>query len=268
MIPIVVRATKNERINLDKLENIYIVSSVTGNKVPLTQIANIRFGWQEAKIWRRNNIRCLSVGCATLGSIPSEVLKKVLPEINKIKLDKGYRFEVGGLHEKSQDSSKAVVEPVPLIVLIIFIILTAQFNSLRKTFIILITAVFGIIGALMGLLIFQKAFGFMTLLGILSLSGMIIKNAIVLIDKITFETDNGKRLFKAVIYSSVTRVRPILLAAFTTVLGMLPLAIAGGPMWEAMAIAIMCGLSFATLLTLFFVPVLYLTLFRPKRIRS
>jgi multidrug efflux pump subunit AcrB len=147
--------------------------------------------------------------------------------------------------------------------LIILLLLVGQFNSFRRTLVILMTIPLGIIGVTTGLLVAGSYFGFMTLLGIISLSGIIINNAIVLIDRIRIEMEeNGLEAPRAVIEASQRRLRPILLTTITTIGGLLPLWLGGGPMWEPMAISIIFGLGFATVLTLGFVPSIYSILFR------
>ncbi len=167
--------------------------------------------------------------------------------------------------ESSVEASNSINEKLPIAGLIIVLLLVVQFNSIRKPFIILTTIPLGIIGVIIGLLVMRSYFGFMTLLGLISLAGVVINNAIVLIDRIRIEMEeNGLEPQRAVVESAQRRLRPILLTTATTIGGLIPLYIGGGPMWEPMAVAIMFGLAFATLLTLGFVPVLYSLLFRVK----
>ena len=157
------------------------------------------------------------------------------------------------------------MEKLPVGGLIIVLLLVGQFNSIRRPLIILLTIPLSLIGVIAGLLIAKPYFGFMTLLGIISLSGIVINNAIVLLDRINIEiSENGLSPARAVIEASQRRLRPILLTTMTTVGGLIPLWLGGGPMWEPMAIAIIFGLAFATMLTLGVVPVLYTLFFRVK----
>ena len=147
--------------------------------------------------------------------------------------------------------------------LIILMLLVGQFNSLRRTFIILTTILLGLIGVVIGLLVMKSYFGFFTLLGIVSLTGIVINNAIVLLDRIKLEIqENGLTPARAVVQAAQMRLRPILLTTATTIGGLLPLYLGGGPMWEPMAVSIMFGLMVATVLTLGVVPTLYAALFR------
>lgn len=173
----------------------------------------------------------------------------------------GYFWEFGGEAETAGKSQDSIGEKLPIAGLIIVLLLVGQFNSVRRPLIILLTIPLGIIGVVVGLLIARSYFGFMTLLGIISLAGIVINNAIVLLDRIRIEIDeNGLDPARAVIESAQRRLRPIVLTTITTVGGLLPLWLGGGPMWEPMAISIMFGLIFGTVLTLGVVPVLY-TLF-------
>ena len=145
------------------------------------------------------------------------------------------------------------------------LLLIAQFNSFRKTFIVLATIPLGLIGVIIGLYAFNSYFGFMAFLGVISLAGIVINNAIVLIDRIKIEIEDfGRTPYEGIIAAAQQRFRPILLTTFTTTLGLIPLYLGGGLMWEPMAIGIMIGLLFATVITLLFVPVLYKVLFRVK----
>jgi multidrug efflux pump subunit AcrB len=170
----------------------------------------------------------------------------------------GTTWELGGESESSAKANASILAKLPVAGLIIVLLLVGQFNSLRKPLIILITIPLGLIGVVVGLLVLRSYFGFMTLLGVISLAGIVINNAIVLLDRIRIEIeDNGLPPQRAVVESAQRRLRPILLTTFTTLGGLLPLYLGGGAMWEPMAVAIMFGLVFATALTLGVVPVLY-----------
>jgi len=179
--------------------------------------------------------------------------------------DVGYRYELGGEMESSVEANNSINEKLPIAFLIIILLLVGQFNSIRRPLIILMTIPLGIIGVIIGLLVMKSYFGFMTLLGVISLAGVVINNAIVLLDRIRIEIEiNGIEAPRAVVEAAQRRLRPILLTAATTIGGLIPLYLGGGPMWEPMAIAIMFGLLFATMLTLGVVPVLYSLFFRVK----
>lgn len=204
---------------------------------------------------------------AQTGFTATNITSKLKPwlEENSKNWKAGYTYTLGGESEQSGEAMGAVGEKLPLAGFIILLLLVTQFNSFRKTFIVLATIPLGLIGVILGLLLFQSYFGFMAFLGIISLAGIVINNAIVLIDRIKIEADEfGRGPFDAIVAAAQQRFRPILLTTFTTTLGLIPLYLGGGLMWEPMAVAIMIGLLFATVITLLFVPVLYKMLFRVK----
>ncbi len=189
----------------------------------------------------------------------------MVPWLEKEKQDweTGYRYELGGEAETSAEANQSIMVQLPVAGFIIIFLLVSQFNSIRKPFIILVTIPLGFVGVIIGLFVTNLYFGFMTLLGMISLAGIVINNAIVLLDRIRIEMEeNGHDEPRAVIEAGQRRFRPILLTTATTAFGMLPLYISGGAMWEPMAIAIIAGLLFSTLLTLGIVPVLYSLFFR------
>ena len=177
----------------------------------------------------------------------------------------GFRYELGGESENAGEAQKSIGDQVPIAALLIILLLVGQFNSFRRPLIILTTIPLGLIGVVLGLHLFRSYFGFMTLLGIVSLSGIVLNNAIVLLDRIRLEIEeNGRTPQDAVVEASQRRLRPILLTTMTTIGGLLPLYLGGGAMWEPMAVAIMCGLVFATALTLGLIPVLYSLFFKVR----
>ena len=179
-----------------------------------------------------------------------------------------YDYEFGGEAESSGKANQSIADKLPIAVLIIVLLLVAQFNSIRKSIIILSTIPLALIGVVIGLLAGQSFFGFMTLLGIISLAGIVINNAIVLLERIKMELDETPdQPIQAIINAAQKRLRPILLTTATTVLGLIPLYLGGGEMWEPMALAIIGGLLVSTLLTLGVVPVLYALLFRVREVQ-
>ena len=174
-----------------------------------------------------------------------------------------YNYEFGGDAKQSAESMGSVIGYLPVSAFIIILLLIIQFNSVRKMTMVVLTIPLGVIGVVIGLLVFGEPFGFMPFLGLISLAGIVINNAIVLIDRMEIEqNDLGRTEHDAVIAACLQRFRPILLATFTTVLGLIPLYISGGEMWEGMAIGIMVGLLFGTVITLLFIPSLYSALFK------
>ncbi len=261
LIPVVLRSTAAERQDIDKLETLNIYAQATGRSVPLAQVADIEVEWQPSVIHRRDRLRTVTVEAGLRpGFTAAEVNAALRPWLREQESAwaLGYGWQFGGEAETSQQADASIQAKLPVAGLLIVLLLVAQFNSIRKPLIILFTIPLSIIGVVFGLLVARSYFGFMTLLGIISLAGIVINNAIVLIDRIRIEIeDNGHPPARAVIESAQRRLRPILLTTFTTIGGLIPLWLRGGAMWEPMAIAIIFGLLFATALTLGVVPTLY-----------
>ena len=266
VIPITLRSVAAERQDLGKLETINVYSHLSGRNVPLKQVADLEVVWESSKVRRRDLLKVVSVKCdVSDDTTPIAVAMKMDSWLKKEQPNwgVGYRYELGGEMESSVEASNSINAKLPIAGLIILLLLVVQFNSIRRPFIILTTILLGIIGVVIGLLVMRSYFGFMTLLGVYSLAGVVINNAIVLLDRIRIERAiHGLEPQRAVIEAAQRRLRPILLTTATTIGGLLPLYLGGGPMWESMAVAIMYGLAFATVLTLGVVPVLYSLLFR------
>jgi multidrug efflux pump subunit AcrB len=265
---VTLRSTAADRQDIGKLESLNVYSQVTGKSVPLRQVAELNVDWQASRIYRRDRLKTVTVRCnLDDGITATEVTSQLAPwlEAETANWPLGYHYELGGENETSGEANQSINEQLPVGGLIILLLLVTQFNSIRRMAIILLTIPLAIIGVTAGLLIADSYFGFMTLLGIISLAGIVINNAIVLIDRIRIEIqEKGLDPPRAVIEAAQRRLRPILLTTATTVGGLLPLWFGGGPMWEPMAISIIFGLIFATCLTLGFVPALYTILFRVK----
>ena len=266
VLPVTLRSVAADRQDMGKIESLNVYSQISGRSVPLKQVADISVTWQPARIFRRNRLKTVTVYSDTAEGVTSqEILSNVEPWLDEqqVQWPLGYFSEVGGEAETSGKANASINEQLPIAGLIIVLLLVGQFNSLRRTTIVLLTIPLALIGVTAGLLIADSYFGFMTLLGIISLAGIVINNAIVLIDRIGIEIrENGLTPERAVIEAAQRRLRPILLTTLTTVGGLIPLWLGGGPMWEPMAIAIIFGLVFGTGLTLGVVPVLYTILFR------
>jgi multidrug efflux pump subunit AcrB len=266
VIPIILRSVEADRKDIGKLESLNIYVQSTGQSVPLKQVADVEVVWQPSKILRRDRLKTITVECYiepyTTPIAISNALDVWLQE-ESTAWKMGYKYELGGELERSVKGNQSIAEKVPVAGFIILFLLVAQFNSVRRPLIILLSIPLGLIGVVVGLIVARSYFGFMTLLGIISLSGIVINNAIVLLDRIRIEIDeNGLEPQRAILESAQRRLRPILLTTMTTIGGLLPLWFGGGPMWEPMAISIIFGLLFATALTLGLVPVLYSLFFR------
>lgn len=214
-------------------------------------------------IHRRNRVRTLTAQAdPILGLTPSQAFKKIKDKIEAIKLPLGYQLEWGGEFEKSRDAQAALGAQLPASFLVMFIISILLFGKIRQPLIIWSVVPMSVCGVVIGLLATGQPFSFMGMLGLLSLSGMLMKNAIVLVDEIDTQISEDKHPYHAIIHASVSRLRPVFLASSTTILGMLPLL--NDAFFASMAVTIMAGLAFATLLTLIAIPVLYAVFFKVK----
>jgi len=263
LLPIVFRLNESDRAGIADLENSQVWSGLTGNTIPLDQvISGIETQWEDPVIRRLNRTRTITVKCDPRHGVADPEFRKIKPLIEAIELPDGYRLEWGGEYEKSTEANSMLMASVPLFFSLMVIVVVGLFNSIRKPIIVFTTLPLAIIGVTVGLLVTDQPFGFVALLGFLSLSGMLIKNAVVLIDQIGLNLESGGSVWDAVIEAGVSRLRPVMLAAFTTILGMIPLLT--DVFWAAMAVTIMAGLAFATALTLIVVPVLYAILYKVK----
>jgi len=264
LIPIISRLPDDERLAVENLQDIQVYSPALKKSIPISQVVS-GFETISEDAFRMRYNRLLTVntrGNIKFGMLPSAMQKAVETKIEAIELPPGYILRWGAEKENSalaQAGIKANMA-VPTIAMILIIIML--FNNLRQPAIILLLVPFALIGVTVGLLGSGVPFGFMALLGMLSLTGMLIKNAIVLIDQINIELADGKEPLKAVMDASVSRMRPVCMAAITTVLGMMPLVI--DPFFQGLAVTVMGGLSFATVLTLILVPVFYVISYRVK----
>ncbi|MDJ0939451.1 MAG: efflux RND transporter permease subunit [Woeseiaceae bacterium] len=266
IIPVTLRTEAAFRQDISKLEGLTVFSQSTGQSVPLKQVADAVLDFEPGIIERRDRERTLSLNVQLKpGATAAEIVKELRPWLEDAasRWPLGHEHEIGGETEESGDANASIAAELPTAGMLIVLLLVAQFNSIRRPVIILTTIPLGLIGVTFGLLVANSTFGFFTILGLISLSGIIINNAIVLLDRIAIEIrDFGRSQSEAIVYAAQQRLRPILLTTATTVLGMTPLLWGGTAMFKPMAITIIFGLAFATALTLLVVPVLYSLLFR------
>jgi len=263
-ISIVARVAAAERLSADRVRGLNVVSAKTGKIVPLMQISTIQPRNEPFVIKRRDHSPTVIVEAKSLTLTASELEDALRPTLDGIVADLGqdYRWEYGGETEASGDAQAALFAFVPICFLGILICLVGQFNSIKKPLVIILTLPLALAGVSAGLLISGSFFGFMAILGILALVGIVINNAIVLLDQIDIERESGKSPYDAIVAAALGRFRPILITTLTTVLGMLPIIISRDPLFYPMANTIAYGLAFGTVLTLGVAPVLYAVLFR------
>lgn len=263
VIPVLFRQPEPTRLDVANLRQIPIWSAVAQRYIP---IANVVTGqetlWTDEIVERRNRKRTLTVVTDPTNDSSPTLWGRLAPQVEALPFPPGYHVEWGGEYESQNDAQKALFAPIPMFVGIMVLIVVALFNAIRQPLVIWLTVPLALIGVTAGLLLTNQPFGFMALLGFLSLSGMLIKNAIVLIDEMDLQIREGKPIYDAILDSGVSRLRPVAMAAATTILGMLPLFT--DAFYVAMAVTIVGGLTVATVLTMVVVPVLYAIFFKAK----
>ncbi|HEX2841837.1 efflux RND transporter permease subunit [Hyphomicrobium sp.] len=261
LIDVITRATDEQRVSLTTLRNIQ-VPLPNGQTAPLSQFATFEYAQDQPVVWRRNRVPTLTVQANTAGgALPETVVRALASDIDKLRqeLPRPYKIVDGGTVEESQKSQASVIAVVPLMLLIMLTVLMIELRSFQRLGLVLSVGPLGLIGVVAALLVSGRPLGFVAILGILALLGMITKNAVILIGQIESERAKGKTVTQAAIDASSTRFRPIMLTAVSTVLGMIP--IAPTVFWGPMAFAIMGGLLVATILTLVFLPTAYVAWF-------
>lgn len=260
LIPIISRATASERQNIRDLGGIQVYSSATGKYYPAGQACDdASVTWEAPQIRHRDRIPAITVQCSQKYGTATALQKELERELQKITLPPLYKLEWGGEKYQQQIARAGLKKLFPVSLILMFLVVAMLFRTLRESFIAFAVLPFALIGVVGGLLLLHLPFGFMAILGFLGLSGMMLKNAIVLLDQINLELKQGASRFEAVINASVSRLRPVTMAAGTTILGVAPLLT--HVFFDSMAATIMFGLIAATLLTLFVVPVLYAMFF-------
>ena len=273
IIPIVARTQEETRKHLSRIRDAYVYSSATEQRVLLDQLASVHMDWQPSNIWRRNSMRTMTVKAdLEPGVFAVDLMReRIRPELEKLRASndwpEGYRVEYGGEFEESLEANLAILYQVPFAFGLILLLLTMLFNSARRVLILCLTLPPLFVGVTAGLLLTQAPFGFMALLGTVSLMGIVVNNGVVMMDQIERERQH-RELRPALILAAQRRLRPVLMTATTTILGLLPLSLFGGELFRPLANALMFGLGFSTLVTLVWCPVLYSFFFRQRQDRK
>ena len=257
LIEILLRGTPGEREALELLPSLAVPTG-DGRGVALEQIATLEYGFEEGVIWRRDRLPTVTVLADIPGDqLPASLVQQILPTLQPVRdeLPAGFRFEIGGSVEDATRGQQSIIKGLPLLGLVIMTLLMVQLRSFSRSVMVFLTAPLGIIGVTLFLLVFQQPFGFVAMLGTIALSGMIMRNSVILVDQIEKDIAAGHDRWTATIEATVRRFRPIVLTALAAILAMIPLSrsVFFGPM----AVAIMGGLTIATALTLLFLPALY-----------
>ncbi|CAI8912309.1 efflux RND transporter permease subunit [Pseudomonas sp. IT-P395] len=265
LIEILLRGTVHERTELSLLPSLAVPTD-NGRSVALSQIATLEYGFEEGIIWHRNRLPNVTVRADIYGKEqPATLVKQIMPTLDSIRaeLPDGYLLDVGGTVEDSERGQKSVNAGVPMFIVVVLTLLMVQLRSFSRTAMVFLTAPLGLIGVTLFLMVFRQPFGFVAMLGTIALSGMIMRNSVILVDQIEQDIASGLKPWQAIIEATVRRFRPIVLTALAAVLAMIPLSrsVFFGPM----AVAIMGGLIVATALTLLFLPALYAAWFRVRK---
>ncbi|WP_085715715.1 efflux RND transporter permease subunit [Pseudomonas sp. B28(2017)] len=265
LIEILLRGTLHERTELSLLPSLAVPTD-NGRSVALSQIATLEYGFEEGIIWHRNRLPNVTVRADIYGKEqPATLVQQIMPTLDPIRaeLPDGYLLDVGGTVEDSARGQNSVKAGVPLFIVVVLTLLMLQLRSFSRTAMVFLTAPLGLIGVTLFLLVFRQPFGFVAMLGTIALSGMIMRNSVILVDQIEQDIAAGLKPWQAIIEATVRRFRPIVLTALAAVLAMIPLSrsVFFGPM----AVAIMGGLIVATALTLLFLPALYAAWFRVRK---
>jgi multidrug efflux pump subunit AcrB len=262
-VDIVLRLDEDRRRSFDNIRDAYLTGLLTGTRVPLREMAHIAPEWQTSRIVRRNGVRTLTVGSyLTEGHLASEVLKKVRPKIAALSLPLGYRIDYGGEDETQRETFAQMSRALMVSLVGIFLILMFEFRSLKQSLLVMVSIALALLGAVLGLIVTNNPFGFTAYVGIVSLSGIVVRNAIILVDYINERRAQGEALEAAALEAGRRRLRPIFLTTMAAAVGVTPMILSGSSLWSPLASTIAVGLIFSMVNTLIVVPVLYILMER------
>ncbi|HEY5612165.1 MAG TPA: efflux RND transporter permease subunit, partial [Lysobacter sp.] len=264
LVEMLLRGPEQERLQLDMLGSL-AVPTASGQSVPLAQVATLEHAFEEGIIWHRDREPTMTVRADIYdGTQPATVMAQIAPTLDTIRatLPYGYSIEAGGTVEDSARGQNSIKAGLPLFLFVVFTLLMLQLRSFSRSIMVLLTAPLGLIGVTLFLLVFRVPFGFVAMLGTIALSGMIMRNSVILVDQIEQDRADGREPWQAIVEATVRRFRPIVLTALASILAMIPLS--RSAFFGPMAVAIMGGLLVATALTLLFLPALYAAWFRVK----
>jgi multidrug efflux pump subunit AcrB len=263
-VEVVARAAPEERLDLGRVGDLTVLTR-NGVPVPLAQVAKVEYGHEEPILWRRNRDMAITVRADVVDGVqPPDVTARIWPALAPLResLEPGYRLEIGGAVEESSKGNASIFALFPLMVIVMLTLLMIQLQSFSRLILVFLTAPLGMIGASLALNLSGKPFGFVALLGLIALAGMIMRNAVILVDQIETDVAAGHSRGEAIVDATVRRARPVVLTALAAILAMIPLS--GSAFWGPMAYTIMGGLFVATFLTLLFLPALYALWFRRR----
>jgi multidrug efflux pump subunit AcrB len=265
-VKVVFQLDENARHTTNDINRMYLASPATGASVPLSQIAELKPVWKTGRIMHRNGMRVLTVQSNTQGNVlASEIFNKIQPEISKIQLPEGYKISYGGEYKNKRETFPEMIGVLGISLLLIFFTLLFQFRNLKEAGIIMFTIPLAMFGAMLGLYVTGNNFGFTAFIGVISLTGVVVRNAIILIDHIhELVRHHGMDLRTATIETGKRRFRPIFLTAMAAAIGVLPMILSGSPMWSPLASVIAFGVVVELINGLLCVPAFYLLWVVPK----
>jgi len=261
----VLRLDEEYRQDPGDLENVYLQSPVTGASVPLRQIAELAPEWHEGNINHRIGVRTLTILCETReGVLPSELLRAVRTEISKIELPRGYRIYYGGEYANQQETYSYMYIALIISIILIFLVLLFQFRNLKEAGLVMLTIPLSIFGAVIGLIVTGNNFGFTAFTGMIALSGIVVRNAIILIDHTNELLGRGMDIPTAAKEAGKRRLRPIFLTAMAAAIGVVPMIISGSSLWSPLASVIAFGVVWSMIISTLTIPVLYTAAIKPE----
>ncbi|WP_082892896.1 MULTISPECIES: efflux RND transporter permease subunit [Emticicia] len=264
-VNIVLRLDDVNRQSTDDLQKVYLKSPITGVNVPLRQIVDLIPQWQTGKIIHRNGVRTLTVQSeVSEGVLPAELLKEIQPQIEKLSLPSGYHIEYGGEYANKQETFSQMITALVTSLVLIFFILLFQFRNLKESSIVMLTIPLSLFGAILGLAVTGNNFSFTAFIGLISLSGIVVRNAIILVDHTNELMKHGMDIQTAAVESGKRRLRPIFLTAMAAAIGVLPMIISKSPMWAPLASVLAFGVVWSMIMALITVPVLYIGWIKPR----
>lgn len=265
-VNIVLRVDPGHRSSFDDVRNTYVGSSITNGKVPLRAVADLSPAWQTSRLVRRNGVRTLTVRCLYApNTYASAILKDALPKVKALALPAGYHIELGGEFANQEETQPEMVGALGISLLAIFLILMIQFRNLVEPLVVMASIPLSLFGVVVGLLITRNSFGFTAFMGMISLCGIVVRNAIILIDYIKEKLREGTPLVEAATRAGERRLRPIFLTTMAAAVGVTPMILSGSKLWSPLASVLAVGLIFSMFFTLLVVPVIYVLVFRSKR---
>lgn len=262
-VNILLRVDPDHRASFDDVRNTYVGSSITNGRVPLRAVAGLAPTWQTSRLIRRNGVRTLTVRClAAPGTYASSILQEALPKVKALPLPAGYQLELGGEISNQNETQPEMVVALSISLLAIFLILMLQFRNLTDPLVVMASIPLSLFGVVAGLLITRNSFGFTAFMGMISLCGIVVRNAIILIDFIKEKLHEGVPLVEAATLAGERRLRPIFLTTMAAAVGVTPMILSGSKLWSPLASVLAVGLIFSMFFTLLVVPVIYVLVYR------